>query len=105
MIIEFEKDYLSDLYYNGQTNNSKLWFQPAVVKKYIKTVDLLESLSRIEDLYRYNSLNYEALSGDMKGLESVRVTEKYRLEFISRKEGEKDCITVCKLIDLSNHYQ
>jgi proteic killer suppression protein len=50
-------------------------------------------------------LNYEKLSGDKKGLESVRVNDKYRIEFISSIEGEEpDTITICEIVELSNHY-
>ena len=40
-----------------------------------------------------------------KGLESVRVNDKYRIEFISSIEGEEpDTITICEIVELSNHY-
>jgi proteic killer suppression protein len=51
-------------------------------------------------------LNYEKLSGDKNGLESVRVNDQYRIEFISHKEGEEpQTITVCSIVELSNHYK
>ncbi len=50
-----------------------------------------------------NGLNYEKLKGDKSGLESVRVNDKYRIEFISTKENNE--ITICNIIELSNHYK
>lgn len=58
-----------------------------------------------EYLFPFNSLNYERLSGDKAGIESVRVDDKYRLEFqTERVEGEV-IVTVCSIFELSNHYR
>lgn len=104
MQIVFKQEYLSSLYYN-QTADQKNWFQPEVVKKYIKVVNILKNAKAVEDLFPFNSLNYKALSGDKAGIESVRVTDKYRLEFqTERKEGDV-IVTVCNILNLSNHYQ
>lgn len=70
MKIIFDKKYLEELYLEGRTSDKKHRFQPQVIAKYRKTIDLLESLSVIEDLFRFHSLNYETLSGDKAGLES-----------------------------------
>ena len=59
----------------------------------------------VEDLFPFNSLNYEVLSGDKAGIESVRVTDKYRLEFHSEQFEDNTVITVCNILELSNHYQ
>ena len=105
MIIEFDKEYLSELYYKGKAKDKQYRFQPQVVKKYVKVVNILESVRRIEDLFRYNSLNYEMLTGDKSGIESVAIDKKYRLEFSSRKTASEPVITICRLLKLSNHYK
>ena len=106
MEITFEKDYLRELYKNGKARSKKHRFQPSVVKKYIQTIDKLRVAKNTEELYPIKSLNYEKLIGDKKGLESVRVDNKYRIEFISSVEGEEpDAITICSIIELSNHYK
>ena len=38
MNVEFEKDYLADLYEKGKTTNKKHRFQPNIVKGYLKCV-------------------------------------------------------------------
>lgn len=43
MEIKFEKDYLEELYLKGKTSDKKYRFQPPIVTKYRKTIDLLES--------------------------------------------------------------
>lgn len=104
MQIVFKQEYLSSLYYN-QTAEKKHRFQPEVIKKYIKVVNILKNARVVEDLFPFNSLNYERLSGDKAGIESVRVDDKYRLEFqTERVEGEV-IVTVCSIFELSNHYR
>ena len=104
MQIVFKQKYLSGLYY-GQAADKKHRFQPEVIKKYIKVVNILKNAKTVEDLFPFSSLNYEKLSGDKAGIESVRVNSQYRLEFrTERLEGEV-IVTVCNLLELSNHYQ
>lgn len=105
MEITFEKDYLKELYESGKSRSKKHRFQPRVVKKYIQAVDKLRVAKNIEELFPIKSLNYEKLIGNKKGLESIRVDDRYRIEFISSVEAEgSNTITVCSIIELSNHY-
>lgn len=106
MEIEFEKDYLRELYEAGRTRNKKYRFQPSVIKQFKNTIDKLRAANRIEDLLPFKSLNYEKLVGDKTGLESVRVNQQYRIEFYSNIAGEEpDIITICSIVALSNHYK
>lgn len=106
MEIEFEEDYLEELYEDGKTRGKKHRFQPPVIKKYKDTIDRLRAAKRIEDLFVIKSLNYEKLSDDKRGIESVRVNDQYRIEFVSRIEGEEPhTITICSITELSNHYK
>jgi toxin HigB-1 len=104
--IEFEKEYLRELYEEGKTIDKKHRFQPSVVKQYKNAIDKLRNTTRIEDLFSFKSLNYKKLIGDKKGLESVRVNQQYRIEFYSRIEGEEpNIITICAIVELSSHYR
>lgn len=106
MEIEFEKDYLRELYEEGKTSNKKYRFQPTVTKQFKNTIDKLRNANRIEDLFLFKSLNYEKLVGDKAGLESVRVNQQYRIEFFSKISGEEpNTITICSIVELSNHYK
>ena len=66
MKIEFESDYLLELYNDGKTKNKKYRFQPQVIKKYIKTVDSLRNAPNTEFLYKIKSLHYEKKSGNSR---------------------------------------
>lgn len=106
MEIIFKKDYLEQLYENGQAKNKKYNFQKGVIKKYKNAIDKLRVANQIEELFQIKSLNYEKLKGDKNGFESIRVDKKYRIEFISSVEGEEpNCITICSIVELSNHYK
>ena len=104
MEIVFEKQYLSELYYKGKCSDKQHRYQPDIVKRYIRAIDILESVERVEDLYCFHALNYEALVGDKKGIESVRVGQKYRIEFRSEQVENEKVVTICSIIELSNHY-
>ena len=105
MIIEFDKDYLHELYTDGKTNDKKHRYQPEVIRGYQKTVFLLSSANAVTDLFRNNALNYEMLKGDKKGISSVRINRQYRLEFTVRDIMNEQIVTVCRLLDISNHYK
>ena len=105
MKIIFTQEYLKQLYEDGKSSSKKHRFQKDIIKRYKNTIDKLRLANKIEDLYPIKSLNYEKLSGDKQGLESVRVNDKYRIEFISSIDGEDpNTITICEIVELSNHY-
>ena len=86
MDITFEKDYLRELFYDGVASDKHHRYQPDVIKRYVRVVNILDSVEKAVDLFRYRSLRYEKLSGDKKGLESVRVNNQYRIEFRSSEK-------------------
>lgn len=105
MEILFTEDYLKELYEEGKSKSKKHRFQKEIIQKYKQTIDKLRAANSIEDLYPIKSLNYEKLVGSKKGIESVRVDKKYRIEFFSTlKDSKLNAITICSIIDLSNHY-
>ena len=105
MEIVFEKEYLSELYYKGKTADKKHRFQPEIIKRYKLRIEALESATGIEDLFKINSLHYEVLRGDKKGISSIRVNDQYRIEFTVSKVELETIITICNILELSNHYK
>jgi proteic killer suppression protein len=110
MIIAFEKEYLRELYETGATSDKKHRFQPEIIRAYAKCVYRLEEAIAPEDLYKYQSLHFEALQGDKQGFFSVRVNRQYRVEFevlqiVSHEETVETQINICTIVELSNHYR
>ncbi|MDE6757268.1 MAG: type II toxin-antitoxin system RelE/ParE family toxin [Muribaculaceae bacterium] len=104
MIVEFGEEYLRDLYTKGECNDKKYRYRTDVIKRYKRGVDYLKWASRKEDLFRINSLNFEALRGDKVGRFSIRVNKQYRIEFTLRETDEHPILTICNIVELSNHY-
>lgn len=105
MYIEFGKEYLRELFEQGRTDDKKHRYQPEVIRGYQKAVFALIAANCVTDLFRSRALNYEALQGDKKGISSVRINLQYRLEFTVREVMNEQIITVCRLLDISNHYK
>lgn len=105
MIVSFEKEYLRDLYEKGKTTDKKHRFQPDIAKRYRERIKTFESAERIEDLFTINSLNYEVLKGDKAGISSIRVNNQYRIEFTVTDNGAEPIVSVCNILELSNHYK
>ena len=105
MEIVFDKKYLQELYEIGKATDKKHRFQPQIVAKYQKTVAVLKSVSRVEDLFRYNGLQYEVLQGDKARIESVRVNDQYRVEFTTALVASETIVTICNILELSSHYK
>lgn len=104
MIIRFNEIYLRDLYLSGKSDK-KHRFQPQIIKRYIRVIDLMIAETDVLGLAKYNSLNYEHLIGTKKGLSSVRVNDQYRIEFEEEIEDGMRIATICNIKELSNHYK
>lgn len=88
----------------GHSSDKKYRFQPDIVKRYQKRIEMLMAVPSAETLYKFNSLNFEALRGDMANLYSIRVNDKYRIIFTLDTDNERPMITICNIVELSNHY-
>ena len=105
MIIVFKETYLEELYTLGKANDKKHRYQPQIIDKYVKVVNLMKHQDNVLGLTKYGSLHYEKLHGDKEGLSSVRVNDQYRIEFIEEMESDKKIATICNITELSNHYK
>lgn len=105
MEISFDKEYLRELYVSGKPSDKKHRFQPQIVARYQLRIKILEKASRVEDLYPIKSLHYEVLKGDKAGLSSIRVNDQYRIEFYVTEISTEPLVTICNILELSNHYE
>ena len=105
MIVTFEEKYLEELYTQGKAYDKRHRFQPYIVDKYIKVINLMKQQENVFGLAKYGSLHYEKLVGDKKGVSSVKVNDQYRIEFIEETENGKQIATICNITELSNHYK
>lgn len=105
MIVTFEEEYLRILYEEGRSVDKKHLFQPDIIRRYQKSINFLKGASSIEALWPIRSLNYEVLSGDKAGRSSVRVNDRYRVEFTVSLNENEPILTICNVVELSNHYK
>lgn len=105
MIVTFDSEELQIMYEEGKNPNRKYRFQPDIIRRYQKAINFLKASSSIESLWKIQSLNYEVLSGDKSGRSSVHVNNRYRLEFTVDIDSNEPMLTVCNIIELSNHYK
>lgn len=105
MIVKFDKEYLSELYAIGKCSDKKHRFQPQIISRFKRCIDTLIGASDIESLYAMVSLHYKVLSGNKNGISSIRINGQYRIEFTVEKIMDEPIITICTIIDISNHYE
>lgn len=105
MEINFDKEYLRQLYEEGKTSDKKHRFQPNIIARYQLRIKVLEQAQGVEELYALNSLHYEMLKGDKAGISSIRVNDKYRIEFTVEHISSETVVKICNILDLSNHYK
>lgn len=105
MNIEFEDRALEELYTLGITKDRKYKkLSKDVIKQYIKAVNYIKAVRRIEDLYTIKSLHYEKKGGDLNGVEAVWINTQYRLLFHSSPD-ENNIIVNALLTEISKHYE
>jgi len=106
MKVVFKKEYLSDIY-EGKTRKYKEFkSNPQLVKQYIKTINKLKSITRIEQFYQIKSLHYEKKEGDLKGISAVWINKQYRILFNEiATDSESLVIDLLEIEELSKHYE
>ncbi len=104
MEVIFNEEYLKEMYLTGRTDK-KHRYQPYIIRKYIRVIDLMIEMPNVSSLLRYNSLNYERLCGNKLGISSVRVNDQYRIEFEEHTRDGETIATICNITELSNHYK
>ena len=82
MIVTFDKEYLKELYESGKANDKKHHFQPEIIRRYKRCIDIMISVSNITALYKYNGIEF--------------IVTEMRGEIVT---------TICNIIELSNHYK
>jgi proteic killer suppression protein len=105
MKINFTKEYLRELYEDGKTTEKKYRFQPHIISRYQLRIETLSNAESIDEIKRINSLRYEILRGEKKGISSIRVNDQYRIEFTIELTDTESVVTICNILELSNHYK
>jgi proteic killer suppression protein len=106
MEIIFKKDYLAHLYEGNTKPYKEYKSNQQLVTQYVKTINKLKSITKIEQLYQIKSLNYEKKVGNLEGISAVWINKQYRVLFVevASKPGNVT-IDLLEIEELSKHYQ
>jgi proteic killer suppression protein len=74
-------DKLTEALYHGADNKGVRQLPPAVVKKALNKLDMLNGAHNLLDLRSPPGNRLEALQGDLAGLFSIRVNDQWRIVF------------------------
>lgn len=106
MEIEFKEDYLKELYEEKKTKDKRFKSNPQLIDQYIKTVNKLKSISKIEQLYQLSSLHYEKKIGNLKGKSAVYINKQFRLIFEEITDDKPpNEVKILALEEISKHYE
>jgi proteic killer suppression protein len=101
--VEFINKGLEELYTKGTSKKfSKV--PPEIARKLVRAVDVLESSSNIQDIWKFPAYKFEKLEGNERY--SMRLNRRWRLELTVRwVDDTKNTVDVIKLVDLTPHYK
>jgi toxin HigB-1 len=104
MIIQFKNAYLEKLFQDKPVPG-KPKYNNEIVRKFKRTIIMLQMADSTTKLRSFRSLNFEALKGNLKGYYSVRVDLSYRLILTVDTQQGIIISDVLTIHDLNNHYQ
>ena len=56
MDIKFDKDYLRELFYHGVANDKKHRYQPDIIRRYVRVVNICRIIIRNKEVCNYGKL-------------------------------------------------
>lgn len=105
MNIAFENSSLEELYTTGKTSDHQYKRLPQdIIKRFIKVVNYIKAVRKLEDLFLIKSLHYEKKKGDLNGVDAVWINKQYRLLFYTSPD-EEGIIVNALIFEISKHYE
>lgn len=90
MISSFKDQASADIFNGVDSNPARKTCPQTLWRVAARKLDLLDSATRLEDLKVPPGNRLEALTGDRKGLYSIRINEQYRICFRWTDAGVED---------------
>ena len=102
MEVDFLNKDLEELYTKGRSKKYKD-VPPDIVHKMVRAVDVLESCSSIQEIWKFPAYKFEKLQGSERY--SMRMNIVWRLELTVKWIDEKKVhVEIINLEDLTKHY-
>jgi toxin HigB-1 len=97
MEVVFIDEKLRFLYTEGRERGKPVYGE-AVIRSYIRKIDILASVNNSRELIQFKSLHFEALKKEYKGFNSIRVNDQYRIVFkILKRKGGIETIEIAEI--------
>ncbi len=71
----------------------------AVIKSARRKLTVIRAAPDERTLRNWKSLHYEKLKGEMSGLRSIRLNDKYRMVFVLNEEANPPIVTITAIED------
>ena len=71
-----------------------------VARRYIERVNILKKAKAAKDLYTIPPLNFHPLRGNKKGMHSITLIDRWRMEVSFQDEA----LTIVRVEEVSQHY-
>mgnify|MGYP003592523226 CR=1 FL=1 len=102
MKVEFINKDLEELYTKGASKKYNM-VPPEIARKLVRAVDVLESSTSVQDIWRFPAYRFEKLNGNDRY--SMRLNRVWRLELtVQWGNNSKVTVTVICIVDLTHHY-
>ena len=96
MNVEFEDSELEKLAYDASYVGK---WSPAIVKRFRRTIMLLETIEDRTSLYNWTGLKPEKMKGKYQGYSTIRLNKQWRVFFKIKKSGKKESIVIFHIGD------
>lgn len=99
LLVEFQTKELENLY--TWADNWRWYYPPAVIRKYIKLVNLMQAVDTLSEINKFWWYMIEQKKWNMKWIWAARLSDTWRLEFTVDNQWN---IQVILLQKISHHY-
>jgi toxin HigB-1 len=87
MIVSFKDQGTEDIFNGRNTRTARRICPESLWKSAIRKLDLLDSITTMNELHIAPGNRLEALTGERKGQHSIRINEQYRVCFVWTDSG------------------
>ena len=97
--VRFQTEELERLY--SKLEDRKWYYPPAVIRKYIKLVNLMQAVDTLSEINTFWWYKIEQKKWNMKWIWAARLSDTWRLEFSVDNHGNIQIVTLQRI---SHHY-
>jgi len=106
MEVTFNDPELTALYEGEPVKRKELKSNATLSKQFVKTINQLKGVDKVEQLMQIKALDYKKLTDDPDGMSAVWINKQFRLHFLEIVNNENPPKVVLLQIEkITNHYK